>query len=110
VVAGDSRQSREKPARGSARVWERVGQLAATGFQERPNMKATPSVAKATVSKQIVRRTIDPAKAPPEPQVEALGLSPEGLNARAFTSTHVMTEILERDTRSHSFRHWGINE
>ena len=73
-------------------------------------MKATPSVAKATASEQMVPSTAGPEQDRRKPQVELLGLSPEGLKDRAFTSTHVMTEILERGKHTYSFRHWGINE
>ncbi len=84
-----------------------MGQTWATGLKRKPNMNATPSVAKATVSKQIIPGTASPTKDRREPQ---RGLSPEELKARASTSTKVMTEILDRDKRTYSFRHWGINE
>jgi hypothetical protein len=70
-------------------------------------MKKNPSVAKA----------IDPAKpvhATPgdeaEDDLESLNLSPDSLADRASTTTSVLSEILERDERSYTYRYWGINE
>jgi hypothetical protein len=73
-------------------------------------MKATPSVAKATASKQESPRIDGPVTAGQESDINSPGLSQEQIKARAFTSTQVMTEILEHDKNTYSFRHWGINE
>jgi hypothetical protein len=88
----------------------RAGQLLPRASKERPDMKATPAVARKTGSKQAVPRTGSPDQDQQEPQVESLRLSPDELKDRAFTSTQVMAEILAHNKRSSSFRHWGINE
>jgi hypothetical protein len=73
-------------------------------------MKTTSSVHKTAPSKQLSSIADASAAHPPEPPVQSLGLSPDQLNDRAFSSSKVMNEILERDRDSYSFRHWGINE
>jgi hypothetical protein len=70
-------------------------------------MKATPSVARATVPKKTAPRADGPAS---NSDTEFLELSPDQLNNRAVTSTRVMADILEQDKKTYSFRHWGINE
>jgi len=72
-------------------------------------MKSTPLAVKATAPKQTASVT-GPDKVRLEAATESLELSQERLRDRAYTSTQVMEEILERDKRSYSFRHWGINE
>jgi hypothetical protein len=72
-------------------------------------MKATPSVVKVSAPRQKVSMT-GPDKARLESAVESLELSQERLRERAFSSTKVMDEILERNNYGYSFRHWGINE
>lgn len=42
-------------------------------------------------------------------KIEALSLSPECLEDKATTTTHVLSEILEHETGNYR-RHWGINE
>ena len=42
--------------------------------------------------------------------VVPVNISPERLRKGASTTTEVLSEILQRQTRSESVRHWGINE
>ena len=72
-------------------------------------MKATSSVVQATTPQQKVSRAVADQTVH-EPSLEALALSQESLRQRASISTQVMDEILEREKRTYSFRHWGINE
>ena len=77
-------------------------------FEERTNMKNTPSVSKGTdPSKSILARS---HKGKAKSQVESLDLSPERLTERASTATKVLHNFLEGDDRTHYLRHWGLNE
>ncbi len=104
VARGDVSEARKN------RSWpEGIGNKGGIGFghglSRKTNMKATPSVAKVTAPKPII-----PDKARGGPVGESLDLSQESLRVRAFASTQTMDEILEKDDRIYSFRHWGINE
>jgi hypothetical protein len=76
-------------------------------FEKDRKMKATPSAKKAADSKHEPPKITAPSKTQGD---ESVGLSAEQLKDRAFSSSRVMTEILERDRNTYSFRHWGINE
>jgi len=72
------------------------------------NMKTNPSIAKATTSAKPVVPITPEYEA--EDALESLDLSPDRISDRASTTTTVLSEILERDEASYSYRYWGINE
>jgi len=72
-------------------------------------MKTTPLNPKRTGTAMPIQRIAPPA-VQEKPPVESLNLSPERITDGASTTTHLLTEILERDEKTYHWRHWGINE
>jgi hypothetical protein len=73
-------------------------------------MKTNASIARATDPAQQTQRITAQEKAADKSRVDSITFSPEGITNRAFTTTTVLTEILEREEKTYHSRHWGINE
>ena len=78
--------------------------------EERPNMKKTRSVDKASgPARPIPGITLSDEKDNKLPD-ESLNLSPERLMDGASTTTALLTQILAQREEFHPLRDWGINE
>jgi hypothetical protein len=72
-------------------------------------MKTRPFNSKRIGPEKPIQRN-SPSPNQDESKVESLNLSPERISDGASTTTHLLAEILKRDTKTSHYRHWGINE